>query len=58
MLSPHGSYGEYAVGCADTTFHIPEQVSFEEAATIPLAGMTAALGLYQRLNLPLPWRPA
>ncbi|KAF4768055.1 hypothetical protein N7455_000357 [Penicillium solitum] len=58
MLSPHGSYGEYAVGRADTTFHIPEQVSFEEAATIPLAGMTAALGLYQRLNLPLPWRPA
>jgi NADPH2:quinone reductase len=58
MLSPHGSYGEYAIGRADTTFHIPGQVSFEEAATIPLAGMTAAIGLYQRLDLPLPWRPA
>jgi len=58
MLSPHGSYGEYAVGLADTTFHIPQHVSFEEAATIPLAGMTAALGLYQRLGLPLPWLPA
>jgi NADPH2:quinone reductase len=29
-----------------------------EAATIPLAAMTAALGLYQRLELPLPFRPA
>ena len=29
-----------------------------EAATIPLAAMTAAMGLYQRLSLPLPWHPA
>ncbi|KAJ5428187.1 chaperonin 10-like protein [Penicillium cf. griseofulvum] len=29
-----------------------------EGATIPLAGMTAALGVYQRLQLPLPWNPA
>ena len=28
-----------------------------EAATIPLAAMTAAVGLYQRLSLPLPWHP-
>lgn len=55
MLSPHGSFGEYAVGRADTTFHTPQNVSFEEAATIPLAAMTAALGLYQRLGLPPPW---
>jgi len=27
-----------------------------EAATIPLAGITAAIGLYQRLRLPLPWQ--
>lgn len=58
MLTPHGSYAEYAVGRASTTFHIPSTISFEEAATIPLAGMTAALGLYQRLGLPLPWHPA
>lgn len=58
MLSPHGSYGEYAVSLAATTFHIPQHVSFEEAATIPLAAMTAAVGLYQRLGLPLPWLPA
>ena len=58
MLTPHGSYAEYAVGRAETTFHLPDDVCFEEAATIPLAGMTAALGLYQRLGLPLPWLPA
>jgi NADPH2:quinone reductase len=58
MLTPHGSFAEYSVGLAATTFHIPKTVSFEEAATIPLAGMTAALGLYQRLGLPLPWLPA
>lgn len=28
-----------------------------EAATIPLAAMTAAMGLYQRLSLPVPWHP-
>jgi NADPH:quinone reductase len=58
MLTPHGSFAEYAVGLDATTFHIPPNVSFEEAATIPLAGMTAALGLYQRLGLPVPWFPA
>lgn len=58
MLTPHGSFGEYSVAPETTTFHIPNSVSFEEAATIPLAGMTAALGLYQRLGLPLPWYPA
>lgn len=34
------------------------QKIWAEAATIPLAAMTAALGLYQRLKLPLPWNPA
>jgi NADPH2:quinone reductase len=29
-----------------------------EAAAIPLAAMTAAIGLYLRLGLPEPWRPA
>ena len=28
-----------------------------EAATLPLAAMTAAVALYQRLSLPLPWHP-
>ncbi|GAM88127.1 hypothetical protein ANO11243_061580 [Dothideomycetidae sp. 11243] len=58
MMTPHGAFAEYAVGLEATTFHIPPSLSFEEAATIPLAGMTAALGMYQRLGLPLPWLPA
>jgi threonine dehydrogenase-like Zn-dependent dehydrogenase len=58
MLTPYGAFGEYGVAPEATTIHIPPNVSFEEAATIPLAGMTAALGMYQRLGLPLPWLPA
>ncbi|KAJ6158414.1 hypothetical protein N7485_011240 [Penicillium canescens] len=58
MMSPHGSYAEYAIAWEHTTFHLTEKTSFEEAATIPLAAMTAALGLYQKLKLPLPWSPA
>ncbi|KAL8801062.1 MAG: hypothetical protein Q9223_002911 [Gallowayella weberi] len=58
MMSKGGSFAEYAVSWAHTTFHIPKETSFEEAATIPLAAMTAAMGLYQRLQgLPLPWHP-
>ncbi|KAL8799732.1 MAG: hypothetical protein Q9182_005675 [Xanthomendoza sp. 2 TL-2023] len=89
MMSRGGSFAEYAVSWAHTTFHIPKETSFEgwfllhrihlgqaprkltemtnsglirvfmvEAATIPLAAMTAAMGLYQRLQgLSLPWHP-
>ncbi|KAI9793325.1 MAG: hypothetical protein M1833_000770 [Piccolia ochrophora] len=56
MGTPHGSFAEYAVSWDYTTFHIPRDISFEEAATIPLAAMTSAVGLYQRLGLPEPWR--
>jgi NADPH:quinone reductase-like Zn-dependent oxidoreductase len=58
MGAPGGSFAEYAIGLQHTTFHIPMNVSFEEAATIPLAAMTAALGIYQHLKLPYPWAPA
>ncbi|KAE8143716.1 hypothetical protein BDV38DRAFT_231971 [Aspergillus pseudotamarii] len=58
MLTSGGSYAEYAIAWAHTTFHLPEKTSFEEAATVPLAAMTSAIGLFQELNLPLPWNPA
>ncbi|ORY70241.1 chaperonin 10-like protein [Pseudomassariella vexata] len=58
MMTPGGSYAEYAVAPAHTTFHIPKETSFEAAAAIPLAYMTAALGLFIQLGLPEPWRPA
>ncbi|KAI1840577.1 hypothetical protein JX266_013241 [Neoarthrinium moseri] len=50
-----GSYAEYGIAWQHTTFHIPKQTSFEEAAAIPLAAMTAVVGLYQHLALPQPW---
>ncbi|TRX93807.1 hypothetical protein FHL15_005189 [Xylaria flabelliformis] len=58
MGTDHGSYAEYAVAWQYTTFHIPKQTTFEEAAAIPLAAMTSAVGLYLRLGLPQPWLPA
>lgn len=57
MRTPHGSYGEYALAWAHTTFHLAASVSYEEAAAIPLAAMTAAVGLNVRLGLPEPWLP-
>ncbi|KAH7234971.1 chaperonin 10-like protein [Fusarium redolens] len=58
MFTPHGTYAEYSVAAAKSAFHLPNATTFEEGATIPLASMTAALGVYQRLQLPLPWSPA
>lgn len=60
MMSPHGSYAEYAISWAHTTFLLPSKTSFEEGAAIPLAALTAAVGLYapNRLGLPQPWSPA
>ena len=55
MMSPSGSFAEYALASAATTFHIPPATSFEEAATIPLCATTAALGLFSNLRLPEPW---
>ncbi|KAI3321468.1 GroES-like protein [Xylariaceae sp. AK1471] len=57
MLTPGGSYAEYALAHQHTTFHIPKHTTFEEAAAIPLAAMTSAVGLYIRLGLPQPWGP-
>lgn len=53
-----GGFAESAIAPAHSTFHIPEPVTFEEAATVPLAGMTAATGLYLRMSLPIPYMPA
>jgi NADPH:quinone reductase len=55
MRTPQGAFAEYTLAYANTTFHLPAHTAFEEAATIPLAAMTAAVGLYARLGLPEPW---
>jgi NADPH:quinone reductase-like Zn-dependent oxidoreductase len=38
MDTPRGTYAEYAVCPQHTVMHIPPAMSYEEAATIPLAG--------------------
>ncbi|KAI4085966.1 MAG: hypothetical protein LQ344_007976 [Seirophora lacunosa] len=52
----HGTHAEYCVTWAYTTAHLPRGVSMEEAATIPLAATSAALGLYRGLQVPAPWQ--
>ncbi|KAF2817113.1 GroES-like protein [Mytilinidion resinicola] len=51
----NGSFAEYAVAPDWTTFHVPHNVSFEEAATVPLAALTAAIALYVDMKLPVPY---
>lgn len=55
MREPGGSFAEYALAWAHTTFHIPASTFFEEASTIPLVALTAAIALYIDHGLPDPW---
>ncbi|KAM0563078.1 hypothetical protein ACHAPJ_001924 [Fusarium lateritium] len=57
MKQPGGSYAEYGVSWAYTTFRLPDNTSFEEGAALPLTALTAACALYARLGLPEPWLP-
>jgi NADPH2:quinone reductase len=38
MDTPRGTYAQFAVVPEHTLWHLPENASFEEAATVPLAG--------------------
>ncbi|KAK5120871.1 hypothetical protein LTR85_005938 [Meristemomyces frigidus] len=55
MGTPNGTYAEHAICPEQTVFHLPESISDEEAATMPLTIFTAAVGLYRNLQLPAPW---
>ncbi|EXJ60758.1 hypothetical protein A1O7_04911 [Cladophialophora yegresii CBS 114405] len=55
MTTQHSLFAEYAIAVEKFTFHLAKQTSFEEAATIPLAAMTAASELFCSLGLPEPW---
>ncbi|KAM3150618.1 hypothetical protein ABEW05_009038 [Botrytis cinerea] len=57
MMNPHGAYAEYAVAPIHTVVKLPDIITFEEAATIPLVATTAALSLFRRQHLPPPWSP-
>ncbi|KAI1804648.1 GroES-like protein [Daldinia bambusicola] len=55
VMAANGAFGEYATAPDWTTFHLPHNVSFEEAATIPTAAYTAVVALYVNLELPTPF---
>ncbi|KAH8111485.1 chaperonin 10-like protein [Phellopilus nigrolimitatus] len=55
--SKYGAYAQYSITPASTTFPLPDSTSFEEAATLPLAVLTAAIGLFVDLGLPEPPAP-
>jgi len=50
----YGAFSEYSLFEAATTFKKPPHLSWEQAASIPIGSLTAALGLYHHLKLPLP----
>jgi NADPH:quinone reductase-like Zn-dependent oxidoreductase len=41
-----GAYSEYTLAQEKITYKVPEQISFDDAATIPLACTTAWLALF------------
>lgn len=50
-----GAFAEYIVVPADLVWRIPGNMSFEEAASMSLCGLTAAQGLFFRLGLDAPF---
>lgn len=50
----YGAFSEYALFEAATTMKKPSFLSWEQAASVPVGSLTAALGLYNNLKLPLP----
>ncbi|KAH7065377.1 chaperonin 10-like protein [Macrophomina phaseolina] len=53
-----GSFAEYLAAKDGIFLKIPDNVSFEEAATLGVGISTIGQGLYQSLKLPLPSEPA
>ncbi|GAA6014869.1 hypothetical protein JCM10207_002207 [Rhodosporidiobolus poonsookiae] len=53
----YGAYAEYSVAPVNTTFALGPKTAFEDAAALPLAYGTAAIGLFKRLGLPTPDEP-
>lgn len=53
-----GVFAEYCVIESSLVFPIPDDVTDQQAAVIPLAFATAAQAMFQRLGLPEPSKPA
>jgi NADPH:quinone reductase-like Zn-dependent oxidoreductase len=54
---PRGVFAEYCVIEGSLVFPIPDEVSFQDAAAIPLPFATAMQAMFQRLALPEPSKP-
>ncbi|KAK6069581.1 TOXD protein [Seiridium cupressi] len=52
-----GAFSPYAVAKADIALRIPDNLSFEQAATLGVSITTVGQGLYRALKLPLPTQP-
>lgn len=46
-----GAYAEYAVADESEIVHKPEKISFEEAAALPIAGLTAYQAIHEHLAI-------
>ncbi|KAH9888191.1 putative alcohol dehydrogenase [Xylariomycetidae sp. FL2044] len=53
-----GAFQEYVVARPHVALKIPDNLSFEEAATLGVSVTTCGQGLYKALKLPLPTEPA
>ncbi|KAM3552872.1 hypothetical protein MY1884_006980 [Beauveria asiatica] len=53
-----GAFGEYIVAKGDLQIKIPDNVSFEDAATLGISVSTVGQSLYQTLHLGFPSEPA
>ncbi|KAM5474427.1 hypothetical protein MauCBS54593_002002 [Microsporum audouinii] len=53
-----GAFGNYILVKADVQSHIPDNISFEEAATLGVGIITVCQGLYLGLGLDLPTSPS
>jgi NADPH:quinone reductase-like Zn-dependent oxidoreductase len=52
-----GAFAEYIVAKGDIQIHIPDNLSFQEAATLGVGIVTVGQALYQSLKLVLPTEP-
>jgi NADPH:quinone reductase-like Zn-dependent oxidoreductase len=52
-----GAFGEYLEAKGDVQMHVPDGVSFEEAASMAVGILTCGQGMYQKLKLPSPDQP-
>ncbi|KAJ4468788.1 chaperonin 10-like protein [Lentinula aciculospora] len=53
----NGSYAEFVRLLSSVTFKIPDDLTYEEGASLPIPHLTAVQVFYMRLNIPKPFSP-